>query len=121
MAFLSGTTGFVSVGAAVFAFDKWRLSIKSGAPKTTNFTGAGFQTNVAGVVGGSLSLSGPYDRGAMPFAANAVYNFTLGMDAGVSIVVPARVTGIDVDNSVEDAPRVSLTAESTGTFTAAIV
>lgn len=120
MAFLSGTTGSVKVGSTVYAFDKWRVSMKAGSPKTTNFAGSGFQTLVAGVKSAAITLSGPYDQGAMAVALNTSYAWILGMDTGVSITVTAIVTGIDVDNSVEDAPRVNITAESTGSFTASI-
>jgi hypothetical protein len=120
MAFLSGTTGSVKVGSTVYAFDKWRLSMKGGAPKVTNFAGSGYQQLVPGVKSATITLSGPYNQGAMAVAVNTSYAWILGMDTGVEITVTAQVTGIDVDDSVEDAPRVNVTAESTGSFTASI-
>lgn len=120
MSFISGTAGSVKIGSTPYGFDKWRIAMRSNLPKVTNFTGGGYQQNVGGVVGGTLTLSGPFDSTAMGFTVNTSYVFVLGMDTGVSLTVTARVAGIEVDNSVEDAPRVSVTAESTGSFTAAI-
>lgn len=120
MAFLSGTTGFVKIGSTTYKFGKWKLSMKSGVPKTNNFAGGGFQSNVAGMVGATLTFSGPYDQGSMAFAVNTSYAFICGLDTGVELTVTARVSGIDVDNDVEGTPQVSVTAESTGSFTASI-
>lgn len=120
MSELSGKTGYVKVGSTDYAFGKWKVGIKGGAPKITNWKTGGFQKVVPGVVLGDLTLNGPMDAGSMPLAVNTTYTFHLGMDTGIELAVPAQVTGIDVDNDVEDAPRVSVTATSNGEFTASI-
>ena len=120
MAFLSGVTGFVKVGAATYAFGKWKLAIKAGNPKVTNFAGGGYQDLVRGVISATLSCSGAYDVGNMPLAAGTTYVFTLGLSPGVQLSASFLVTSLDVDNDVEDAPRLNITGESTGTFTASI-
>jgi hypothetical protein len=116
----SGTTGFVKLGAATYAFGKWKLAIKGGTPPVTNFTGGGFQQIVPGVVKGTLTLSGPWDYGNMPLVVNTSYVFHLGLDTGIELVVTAQVSGIEPEDDVEDAARVTVTAESNGAFTAAI-
>ena len=117
----SGTTGYVKLGTTTYAFGKWKVTFKAGAPKVTNFTGSGYQQLVAGVVSGTLTLTGPYDNGNMPLVAGTTYVFHCGSDTGVELTFSAIVTQIEVDDEVEDACRVNVTAESTGSFTAAIV
>lgn len=121
MANKSGTTGYVMVGSTPYAFGKWKSGMKGGAPKTTNFTTGGFQTVVPGVVESTITLSGPWNVGSMPLAINGVYVFHLGLDTGVELVVTAQVSGIEPENDVEGTPSVSVTATSTGSFTAAII
>lgn len=118
--FLSGTTGFVKLGVTTYKFGKWKLAIKGGTPKVTNFAGAGYQQLVPGVISGTLSLSGAYDQGNMPLTINTSYVFYCGFDTGIQLSVTAQVSSIDMDNDVEDTPRVNVTAESTGSFTASI-
>lgn len=120
MSQLSGTTGYVKLGATTYAFDKWKIAMRGGAPKVTNFTGGGYQQLVAGVVAGTVTLSGPFNSGSMALAVGTSYAFVLGMTTGVELTVTALVTGIDVEDAVEDAPRITVTAESTGTFTASV-
>jgi hypothetical protein len=118
---LSGKTGYTKLGSAIYPFGKWKFSIKAGSPKVTNFTSLGFQALVGGVISGTVTLSGPWNVGSTPVAANGVYVFHLGLDTGIELVVTAQVTAIDPENDVEGTPQVSVTAESTGPFTAAIV
>lgn len=120
MAFYSGTVGYVVLGSTTYSFGKWKLAIKAGAPKTTNYTSGGFQSVVPGVVQGDITVSGPWNVGSTPVAINGVYVFHLGLNTGVELVCTAQVTGIDPENDVEDTPKVSVTATSTGAFGAAI-
>lgn len=120
MGYLSGTSGFVKLGATDYAFGKWKIALRSGAPKVTNFTSGGYQEIVGGVIAGTITLNGPYNQGAMALAANTSYVFHLGMDTGVEFSLTARITNLEVDNDTEDAPRVTVTAESSGSFTASI-
>lgn len=120
MAFYSGTTGYVTIGTTPYAFGKWKLAIKGGSPKVTNFLSLGFQGVVPGVIQGDITLSGPYNVGGMPLAINGVYVFHLGIYTGVEIVVTAQVTNIEPDDDVDGTPQLSVTATSTGIFTASI-
>lgn len=115
----SGITGFVKLGSTTYAFGKWSLAMKAGTPKVTNFTSA-YQAVVAGVVSATLTLSGPWDYGNMPLVIGTSYVFHLGLDTGVELSLTAIVSGITPENDVEDAARVTVTAESNGSFTAAI-
>lgn len=120
MGYLSGKTGYVALGSTPYSFGKWKCSIKSGLPKVTNFKSQGFQALVAGILSSTITLSGPYEVGAMPLVAGQAYEFHLGLDVGIELVVTARIETLEPDNDVEGAPAVSVTAQSTGPFTAAI-
>lgn len=114
---LSGKLGFVTIGASTFAFSKWKVSIKCEPVKVTNFNSNGFQQLVPGIHSATVSVSGPYDVGAMPIVVGGLYEFYLGLKAGTFIKVPAMVTGWEPDNDVEGAPQLTINGESTGTFT----
>lgn len=120
MGYLSGKSGYVKVGAGTYSFGKWRLPMKGGAPKVTNFTSLGFQALVPGIISGTVILSGPWNVGNTPIAVGFAYVFHLGLDTGLELAVTALVTDITPENDVEGTPQVSVTAESTGPFTAAI-
>jgi hypothetical protein len=120
MAILSGSTGFLKLGSTAYAFDKWKLSMKAGSPNVTNFTSAGYRQIVLGIISGSLTCSGPYNNGSMALVMNTSYVFHLGFDTGVELSVTATVTGIEVDNNVEDAPRINIAGEVSGSFTSSV-
>lgn len=117
--FISGTSGSVLVAGVAYAFGKWRFQMKSGLPKVNNFTSA-YQVLVAGLLSGTLTLEGPYDGGNMPLAAGTSYAFTLKFSNAITLTVTAFVEDITPSQDIEDAARISVTAQSTGSFTAAI-
>jgi hypothetical protein len=116
---IAGPSGSVLVGGVAFAFGKWRFAMKAGLPKVNNFTSA-YQQLVAGLISGTLTLEGPYDAGNMPIAAGTSYAFTLKFSAAVTLTVTCYVEDITPSQDIEDAARVTVTAQSTGSFTAAI-
>lgn len=120
MAFYSGTTGYVLLGATPYNFDDWKLSIKAGAPTTNNFITAPFQTVVPGMIKGDITISGPWNIGNCPVTVNNQYVFHLGSNTGVELIVTAQVNSIEPGNKVDDTPRVTIGATSNGLFTAAI-
>ena len=116
MAFISGKFGFVLVNGTALAFGKWKLKMKSGKPKIPNWKGGGFMQRVTGLLDADLSVEGPWDIGAMGgLAAGGEYTFSLGYTQLLSLVVTA-IIDIDVNNDVEDTPRITVTGESDGTF-----
>lgn len=120
MAYLSGATGFVKLGATAYPFGKWKVSMKAGTPKVTNWTTSGFQALVAGIISATLTASGAINNGSTAITVGQSYVFHLGMDTGVEVSFTAIVSALEPENDVEDAARFSITAESTGTFTAAL-
>lgn len=71
----------------------------------------------------TLSIDGPYDQGNMPLVCGIQYIFHLGFDSttGVELAVVAQVDEITPSNDAEGAPNVTITAQSTGAFSASIV
>lgn len=120
MAFISGKEGHVKVSTVEYKFGKWKASFKTNLPKVNNFTSA-YQQLVSGLTSATLTIEGPYDNTAMAFTAGTEYTFLLGFTNTVELSVPAIVESIESSQDIEDAARVTITAQSTGTFTAAIV
>ena len=89
-------------------------------PKVNNFNGGGFQQVVAGLTGGTINLTGPWDVGNMPLTCGNSYSFTLAVNNTVNILVSAIVNNITIDDDVEDAARVKVSAKTNGSFTAAL-
>lgn len=118
--YISGKTGSVLIGATPYSFGKWKLAMKTGLPKVTNFTTAGYQLLVSGITAGTITIEGPYNQSNMAFACGTSYTFILGWTNAVSITVTAFIESIEASTDVEQAGHVVITAQSSGTFTAAI-
>jgi hypothetical protein len=116
---ISGIAGSTTVGGVTYAFGKWKLSFKSGLPKVNNFTSV-YQQLVTGLLSATLTLDGPYDGGNMPLTAGATYVFVCKFSSAITLTLSAIVESIDPTQDIEDAARVSVTAQSSGSFTAAI-
>jgi hypothetical protein len=56
----------------------------------------------------------------MPLTSGTSYAFTLRFSGAISLLVTALVGEIGPSQDIEDAARVTVTAESNGSFTAAI-
>jgi hypothetical protein len=120
---ISGKDGSVVInnGSDVeYAFGKWSVPMKAGLPKVNNFT-SDFQQLVAGLTSGTINLEGPYDGGNMPLTVGTKYTFKLNFNGSIQLSVPAIVETVEPSQDVDDAARVKVTAQSTGSFTAAIV
>ncbi len=120
MAFLSGKDGSVKIGATSFAFGKWRVPLKIGLPKVTNFTSQGAQLLVTGVYAGTVIVEGPWDVGNMPFALGQSAVWLLGVSNAIALSVTGYIESIEPSDDTEDTPRVTITVQSSGPFTAAI-
>jgi hypothetical protein len=121
MAVLAGKSGAISLGGTAYAFGKWTADMSADILDVTVFTSSGYKANIAGLVGAKITADGPFNSTAMALTAGNSYAFVLTMDSGVTLTVTARVGNINVVTDVKDAVRVSISAESTGSFTAALV
>lgn len=119
MSFISGNDGYVKLGATSYSFNNWKLTVDPGNKKFFAF-GSRFQRTLPGGVAGTISASGPYNSGSTALAPGTVYEFHLGWEAGVEIVVSARLGPVDFTNAVQpggEPGTVGITADSEGTFT----
>ena len=93
MAFLSGKSGSVTVANASWKLREWSLDMRTDASDVTNFSSSGYRENIAGLTGGSLSMSGPYDSASMALTSGtllkALRRETSAGMSGCSIACPA--------------------------------
>lgn len=115
----AGPSGYVQIGSTRIRFGKWKLTMEGTQPTVNNFESA-FQAIVGGLVKATLTFEGAYDGGNMPFTVNTQYTFICGMSASISYPIPAMVKTIEPSQDIDDAGRVTITAQSNGSFTAAI-
>jgi len=118
---LSGKTGYVNTGAGNYSFGKWELEMKAKMVPVPNFNGGGFEQYVVGLVGGKATITGPYDQGNMAFAVGSTYTWTLGLAVSVFLTFPGILESVKMSEDVDGNPVVTLTVQSNGAFTAAIV
>lgn len=118
--YISGKSGGVKVGATAYSFGKWKALMKMNLPSITNFTSGGAQALLDAIKRATITLVGPYNQGNMPFVVGTTYTWLLHFTDAINLSIPAKVESIDVDNDVETNPVITITAQSDGTFTAAI-
>lgn len=120
MAFNAGPSGATLVGGVAYALGKWRFSQKAALPKVNNFT-SGYQELVSGLKSGTITMEGPYNAGAMPMSAGSSYALTLRVVAGVDLLAPtAYCESIDPSQDIDDAARVTMTFQTSGSFSYSI-
>ena len=119
--FIVGKSGSVKIGAVSYSFDKWKVSFHAVLPVITNFTSGGYQALLSGLVDGTVTISGPYNNTNMGFTVGTTYTWLLNLTDAVGLSVPAIIESLEPDDAVADSPRISITAKSTGSFTAAIL
>ena len=118
---LSGKTGSVLIGTVSMSFGKWKAAFKTNLPKVNNWNSTPYQALVSGLTSGTLTISGPYDEGNMPFVCGNSYTFILGFTDTINLTCTVLIESIDAENDVDGAPSISITGQSNGSFTAAIV
>ena len=117
----AGTAINAIVNTPLYSFGKWKAQLKGGTPKITNFTSGGFQALIAGISSATVSASGPYNSTNMALTLLTTYVWFLNFDTTYYIAVPAILNSIEADDDVEDAPRISISGESTGVFTVSLI
>lgn len=120
MPFLAGKGGAVTVDTNAWSLQEWSLEIQTNLIDVTTFTAGGYRVKLAGLTGARITARGPYDSGAMAMTSGNEYDFVLKVSNAVSFAVTALVGQIVIGTNVEGAAQVTVSAESTGSFTAAI-
>jgi hypothetical protein len=118
---LHGKDASVLIGIVEYAFDEWSVTMRNKLGEVSNFTGGGYRQFVKGLSDGKINLSGPYDKGNMPFTVGNSYTLILKYEDATDVTVTALLEEIAPTVNVDKEERVKLTFQSTGAFTAAIV
>lgn len=118
--YISGTSGLVTIGSTNYSFAKWRIAIKSGLPKVTNFNSTPYQLLVAGILSSTVTLEGPYNQGNMAFTAGVSYVWILKWTPSISLTITGFIEELTPDDDADGSPRVNITIQSSGSFTASI-
>jgi hypothetical protein len=118
---LAGIAGAVKISTTAFAFGKWKATMKNKLGDVSNFTGAGYEQWIAGLTGAKITAEGPYDEGNMPFTVGTSYALILQYTSGTTLNVTALCETIEPSVDVQNPQGITMTFQSTGSFTAAIV
>jgi len=119
MAFYAGKLATCTIGASAQPMTDWTLDVKEEAIDVTNFTSGGYQESVGGINAADITCTGPYDgTSGVTMGTPASFVLTTG-GGGPSFTVTARVTSVNTSTNVRGVATVSITAQSTGTFSVA--
>jgi hypothetical protein len=121
--YLAGKGGNVAVGTApgtTIPFRSWKCSMKAVALKINDFTCQGQQLVICGFISASISLEGAYFAGGSALTCGNVYSFILSYSGTLNITVSALITDLTPTVDAEKEETLSVTADSTGLFTAAV-
>lgn len=119
MAFISGNDAYVKLGAVSYNFATWKLSVDPGNKKFFAF-GSRSQRTLPGGIAATITCDGPLNKGSTPLVPGTVYEFHLGWELGVELVVNARLGPTEFETAIAaggDPASVSITADSEGDFT----
>ena len=94
--------------------------MKAVALKINDFTSRGYQTLIAGFTSATISLEGAYFAEDTALTAGVIEEFILSYSATLDLTVSALITDITPTVDAEKEITLSVTAESTGEFTAEV-
>jgi hypothetical protein len=117
MPFYAGKGGFFTINNASFPMDTWSISVDVDEVEVTNFQSQGFKSLIAGVQGGSVTASGPYNGSSIIPGVLAAFTFGLSTIPQVSLSPPiqlgvfqALITSVKIDTSVKEKATIEVTA-----------
>ena len=122
MPFYAGKGGFFAINNVQFPMDNWSISVDVEEVEVTNFQSLGFKSLIAGLQGGTVSASGPYNGASITPGVLAAFTFGLATSpAAISLSPPIQlglfqvlITSVKIDTSVKE----KATIEVTGTLAA---
>jgi len=120
--YLAGKGGSVSLdgGTTQAAFRSWKASMKAAFLKINDFPSQGFQTGLAGFISAAITLDGAYFAGGTPITVGNILSLKLGFSAALFLTVSAMVTDLTPTVDAEKEETLSVSADSVGTFAAAV-
>lgn len=102
------------------SFDKISVDMENAVTEVTNFNSGGYAQYITGITDAKIDLSGPYDQGNTSLTLGGSVTVTVGYSASVTLTVPGIIKSIKPDISVKDAERISVSVQSSGSFTASV-
>lgn len=121
MPFYVGKSGTITIGGTSRPLTDWSIDVKTDALDVTNFTSGGWQEVLGGIFSIDISCSGPYN-GTSGVTQGTLAAFVLDVDAigtgGPSFSGNGLVTSVKIDHSVKDVAKISISATSSGSWTA---
>jgi hypothetical protein len=119
--YLAGKGAHVAIPTGTqVAFRSWKASMKAVGLKINDFPSQGYQNLITGFFSAAITLDGAYASGATALAVGNVYALELGYSATLSLTLSALITDITPTVDAEKEEVLSVTADSTGTFVAAV-
>jgi hypothetical protein len=117
---LSGKTGYVLQNGVARRFGKWETPMEVDEVPANNFVDSPYKIFIPGLAGSTVTVSGPYDAGGMPFVLGATYTLTLGWTPALALVVTGFAQRLVPANDVERNPTLNMVFRVSGAFVAAI-
>lgn len=108
MPFYAGKNATLSIGGTAYPMDTWSIAIETEEVEVTNFQSGGQKNLIAGIQGGTVSASGPYN-GTAP-ASGALASFTFGISGAVTLgPYQVLITSVTVDTTVKEKATIEVT------------
>jgi len=120
--YLAGKGGSVSLdgGTTQAAFRIWKVSMKIVFLKINDFPSAGYQTGIGGFLSAAITLEGAYFAGGTPISVGNTCALKLGFSGALFLTVSAMVTDVTPTVDAEKEETLSVSADSVGSFAAAV-
>jgi len=115
MPFFSGKTGSLTVNGITLPMEEWSLEFEVEEVEVTNFMSQGLKSLIGGIVGGTVSASGPYS-GVSPLDLaldGTVVSFFFGLGGGAGFTRNVLITGVSFGQNVKE----KATLEISGSLT----
>jgi hypothetical protein len=108
MPFYAGKGGSFSIGATAYPMDTWSISVDTDEVEVTNFQSSGQKSLIAGVQGGSVSASGPWNGATITSGALAQFTFGVGVGVGIG-PYQVLITSVKIDTTVKEKATIEVT------------
>jgi len=118
--FLAGVNGYVKIGTVYYCFDKWKMSMKNTLVEVTSFCSGGYQVMLPGIFSATITISGPYDSGNMPFTVGEAVALVLGFSSSLSITCNGFIETLEPDVDVKGRCSLAMTVQSSGSFAGSV-
>lgn len=118
--FIPGKSGGMLQGSTAQAWKKWTCKMFAKLGETPNFLAGGYMTRVTGMVDATVTLSGAYDGGNMPWVVNTSYSVVLQFTSLVTLTLATICESITPSVDVTEPEALEVTLQNNGSFTAAV-